>query len=321
MINIETTKRFAENYDSVPELLKDLFEAILTKVEYVYRGISQSIELIPNINRIRLCEKSEKIHSFDKYEYRYLYDFYRLARPLLKSSNSNCLEIAALAQHYGIPTRLLDWTKDPFVALFFAISNNPEPDNGKYTILYTDLSKSTFFDHSFQQWQSGQIYDSVALTEVNDVVIEYKSLMNLISDEESLKKAILQRQDAYKKTNIYGTCQYRKEKLIFYDAPFTNERMLAQKGLFSIPRSIKGDDAKTEMRWSSSFTIEITPKERRELINFLRNMQYTRATLFPELASLAQYVRDEIMLEQNYLFNIAKTVTDGKTDYNSLLRY
>lgn len=31
-------------------------------------------------------------------------------------------EIAGIAQHYGIPTRLLDWTQDLFVALYFAAS-------------------------------------------------------------------------------------------------------------------------------------------------------------------------------------------------------
>lgn len=31
-------------------------------------------------------------------------------------------ELAAFAQHYGIPTRLLDWSKNPFVACYFACS-------------------------------------------------------------------------------------------------------------------------------------------------------------------------------------------------------
>ncbi len=58
--------------------------------------------------------------------------FKRKAHPYLRhlpndrNKNREYLEWLSIMQHYGAPTRLLDWTYSPFIAAFFAIENMNE---------------------------------------------------------------------------------------------------------------------------------------------------------------------------------------------------
>lgn len=45
----------------------------------------------------------------------------------------NKVDILIKMQHYGMPTRLLDLTKNPLVALYFACVSKPNNDGVVYT--------------------------------------------------------------------------------------------------------------------------------------------------------------------------------------------
>src|ERR1039457_512358 len=45
----------------------------------------------------------------------------------------------ALMQHHGVPTRLLDWSRSPYVALYFALEEEPKEQDRRSAIWAIDL--------------------------------------------------------------------------------------------------------------------------------------------------------------------------------------
>ncbi len=134
--------------------------------EIIYRGVSKaSYELIPKVGRKHCSENfnlSGKYKDLIDYEEEILNEFRKYALPFLEytpSKESEWWEWWAIAQHHGLPTRYLDWTRNPLVAAYFAIEDcNTEEDCVVYAV-----DQSQFLDVDYQSYQTPLEVDEIFL--------------------------------------------------------------------------------------------------------------------------------------------------------------
>jgi hypothetical protein len=153
-----------------------------------------------------------------------------------------------LAQHYGLPTRLLDWTENPLVALYFGVTDHPDNDGCIWALWPTALNR--IFDP-----------DAPGLVQIRDP--------NVAKLAESA-----------------FTARPSEGVIIAIDGQEIDPRMLAQMSRFTLHTYPTALELISERAgWLRRYVI---PKNAKDRIRAqLSALGVRRSNLFPDLATLA----------------------------------
>lgn len=105
---------------------------VYSEVDFFRGQSSKENPLIPSIGRYYIPGNEDGLLQFERAifeDFKRKYSLFTDVRP------ANDKEFLFLAQHYGLPTRLLDWTYNPLIALYFACNGDLEKDGIVYQCL------------------------------------------------------------------------------------------------------------------------------------------------------------------------------------------
>lgn len=188
------------------------------------------------------------------------------------------IERLAKLQHYGIPTRLIDVTIDPLIALYFAVENFDSTSDGN-VFVYVQTSKLT---HS----KPVQLLALLATLESHDtsyIQEQYKEIYNESITKENILKIA-------QETSFITFSDRLKE---------ANPRLHSQKGTFVIcGNELLNEEIQKQVKSldsiKSNLLIRIPYEHKLAIKSELDQLhRINKTTIYPEFPSVADYIKEK----------------------------
>jgi hypothetical protein len=93
---------------------------------FLFRGQSDRLApLVPSLYRTTAFPRIEGVSDWEQLEDYLIHEFQRRAVGFLSNipETTDRLAWLVIARHHGLPTRLLDWSESPLIALWFAVAD------------------------------------------------------------------------------------------------------------------------------------------------------------------------------------------------------
>lgn len=244
---------------SLDELNKALFENEIEMGASIYKYAYRGMSCCDYSLKSSLFRMGENIYSNEN---SILSDFTKYSKIFSKEESDNLWNQMAKAQHHGLPTRLLDWTYSPYVAMHFA-TDNTSLYHKDAVIWVLDIEKINTLLPSefFELLDEGNCFTTNQLKLISNSLIDFKKKYEA------------------------------KEFLLFFEPPSIDQRIINQFGLFSLVANPSMTIEKTLINHPEFGKKVIVPfKLKIKIRNILDHSNISERVLFPDLEGMCKWI-------------------------------